>query len=112
MIEPTEGESRATLDHFAAVMRQSARECEASPELVRNAPQQQVVNGWVAKDLLTVIAEQQSDSVTDERLPALAVLVVLATAWFMFQARISSSAAPSGQSDSPIAATPAPLEAR
>jgi glycine dehydrogenase subunit 2 len=43
MIEPTEGESRATLDHFAAVMQQIARECENSPEVVRNAPQHQVV---------------------------------------------------------------------
>jgi hypothetical protein len=46
----------------------------------QGAPQQQVVNGWVAKDLLTVIAEQQNESVTDERLPALAVLVVLGLA--------------------------------
>ena len=46
----------------------------------QGAPQQQVVNGWVAKDLLTVIAEQQNESVTDERLPALGVLVVLGLA--------------------------------
>ncbi len=46
----------------------------------QGAPQQQVVNGWVAKDLLTVIAEQQNESVTDERLPALAVLVVFGLA--------------------------------
>jgi len=46
----------------------------------QGAPQQQVVNGWVAKDLLTVIAEQQNESMTDERLPALAVLVVLGLA--------------------------------
>ncbi|HLZ29657.1 MAG TPA: aminomethyl-transferring glycine dehydrogenase subunit GcvPB [Chloroflexota bacterium] len=43
MIEPTESESRTTLDHFAAVMRQIARECEQTPELVRRAPTQQVV---------------------------------------------------------------------
>ena len=43
MIEPTESESRATLDHFVAVMRQIARECEAAPELVREAPQHQAV---------------------------------------------------------------------
>ncbi|MBV9327006.1 MAG: aminomethyl-transferring glycine dehydrogenase subunit GcvPB [Chloroflexi bacterium] len=43
MVEPTEGESRATLDHFAAVMRQIARECEDSPEVVRTAPHHQVV---------------------------------------------------------------------
>jgi glycine dehydrogenase subunit 2 len=43
MVEPTESESKATLDHFAAVMRQIARECEESPDLVRAAPRRQVV---------------------------------------------------------------------
>jgi glycine dehydrogenase subunit 2 len=43
MIEPTEAESRATLDHFAAVMQQIARECEESPDVVRAAPHHQVV---------------------------------------------------------------------
>jgi glycine dehydrogenase subunit 2 len=43
MVEPTESESRATLDHFAAVMRQIARECQDSPEVVREAPRHQVV---------------------------------------------------------------------
>jgi len=43
MVEPTEAESRATLDHFAAVMRQIAHECEHTPEIVREAPRHQVV---------------------------------------------------------------------
>src|SRR5205807_3643507 len=43
MIEPTEAESKATLDHFVNVMRQIARECVETPELVRSAPTQQVV---------------------------------------------------------------------
>ena len=43
MIEPTEGESRATLDHFAAVMHQIARECSETPDVVREAPRHQVV---------------------------------------------------------------------
>jgi glycine dehydrogenase subunit 2 len=43
MIEPTEAESRATLDHFVAVMRQIARECDASPDVVHAAPHYQVV---------------------------------------------------------------------
>jgi len=43
MIEPTESESRATLDHFVAVMRQIARECEETPELARDAPRHQSV---------------------------------------------------------------------
>ncbi len=43
MIEPTETESKATLDHFVSVMRQIARECQETPDLVRSAPTQQVV---------------------------------------------------------------------
>jgi glycine dehydrogenase subunit 2 len=43
MIEPTEAESKATLDHFVDVMRQIARECAENPDLVRGAPTQQVV---------------------------------------------------------------------
>ncbi len=55
-------------------------EYELNEAMTQGAPQQQVVNGWVARDLLTVIAEQQNDSATDDRLPALGVLVVLGLA--------------------------------
>jgi len=39
MIEPTESESRATIDEFCDAMISIAKECEVSPELVKNAPQ-------------------------------------------------------------------------
>ncbi len=38
MIEPTETESRETLDEFIAVMKQIAKEAEEAPELLREAP--------------------------------------------------------------------------
>ncbi|MCB2231247.1 aminomethyl-transferring glycine dehydrogenase subunit GcvPB [bacterium] len=38
MIEPTETESRETLERFAAIMKQIAAECESDPELVKSAP--------------------------------------------------------------------------
>ncbi len=38
MIEPTETESRETLDAFISAMRQIAREVETEPELIRDAP--------------------------------------------------------------------------
>ena len=38
MIEPTETESRETLDEFIAAMKQIAREAEQTPELLREAP--------------------------------------------------------------------------
>jgi glycine dehydrogenase subunit 2 len=43
MIEPTETESRQTLDRFAAVLRQIAREAEEDPEILLAAPHHQVV---------------------------------------------------------------------
>jgi glycine dehydrogenase subunit 2 len=38
MIEPTETESKATLDAFGAALRQAAREARERPELLREAP--------------------------------------------------------------------------
>ena len=38
MIEPTETETRETLDNFVSVMRQIAEESRTTPELVKNAP--------------------------------------------------------------------------
>ncbi len=38
MIEPTENESKETLDGFIAVMRQIAEEAKSDPELVKSAP--------------------------------------------------------------------------
>jgi hypothetical protein len=60
------------------------------------APQQQVVNGWVAKDLLTVIAEEGNSS-ADDRVPALVGLLVLGTALFAFTTpQVQSHEADSG----------------
>jgi glycine dehydrogenase subunit 2 len=38
MIEPTETESKATLDRFVAVMHAIADEIEHNPDIVRTAP--------------------------------------------------------------------------
>jgi len=38
MIEPTESESKATLDHFIDIMHQIDREIEEQPEMVNDAP--------------------------------------------------------------------------
>jgi glycine dehydrogenase subunit 2 len=43
MVEPTEVESKATLDSFAETMRQIAREIEDAPDVLRNAPRGQAV---------------------------------------------------------------------
>lgn len=44
LIEPTETESKATLDRFVAVMEAIIREIHESPDSVRNAPLSQVVS--------------------------------------------------------------------
>jgi glycine dehydrogenase subunit 2 len=38
MIEPTENESKETLDGFIAVMRQIAEEANTNPDMVKSAP--------------------------------------------------------------------------
>ena len=38
MIEPTENESKQTLDEFISVMRKIAEEAATNPELVKGAP--------------------------------------------------------------------------
>ncbi len=43
MIEPTETETKETLDEFIDVMLQIARECEETPEIVQEAPHTTVV---------------------------------------------------------------------
>jgi glycine dehydrogenase subunit 2 len=43
MIEPTETESKETLDEFIEVMIQIAKEAEENPEIVQNAPHQTVI---------------------------------------------------------------------
>jgi hypothetical protein len=74
---------------------------DANEALADSAPQQQVVNGWVARDLLTILAYQNLDllnavgalgdqnaaesasgvAVRDDRIPALLLLGVLAVVW-------------------------------
>jgi hypothetical protein len=61
-------------------------EYSVNEDRTRGAPQQQVVNGWVAKDLLAIVAEQANDlAVADrqaaDRLAAEAVLAVVALAF-------------------------------
>ncbi|NQT29999.1 MAG: aminomethyl-transferring glycine dehydrogenase subunit GcvPB [Candidatus Saganbacteria bacterium] len=55
MIEPTETESRETLDAFCDAMISIARECETNPDLVKNAPHtmsvKRVNEGKAAREL-------------------------------------------------------------
>ena len=106
----------------------SALAADAANNLrTEGAPQQQVVNGWTAKDLLTIIAKENIDILKaqgavvdatgalnttpfDERIPALLLIGVLALCWTGISipgAGASSSAAvttaPPLQPQAPIA---------
>jgi hypothetical protein len=80
----------------------------------QGAPQQAVVNGWLTKDLLTTIAEQQNEALTreaapapvvpnDDRIPALVGLLVLGLALTLItsnsQSAGNSAAGPSLPAD-------------
>lgn len=47
MIEPTETESKETLDAFVDAMIQIAKEAEENPELVQEAPHTTIVKEWM-----------------------------------------------------------------
>ena len=59
---------------------------ESNNATASSAPQQQVVNGWAAKDLLEIIAREQNAALSpttaprDDRVPAELALVVLGVA--------------------------------
>jgi hypothetical protein len=85
---------------YARLINVALDDHDANEARADSAPKQQVVNGWVARDLLTIIAWQQTDllealgslgdqnssvvsavAVRDDRVPALLGLVVLALCW-------------------------------
>ncbi len=98
-------------DDRSSDIRQALAEYELNELRTDGAPQQQVVNGWVAKDLLTIIAEQQNEVASDERLPALVGLLVLGAAIYVFtspkrtEPQSPGQAAPTAEADSPAALT-------
>lgn len=83
---------------------------ETNNATTQGAPQQQVVNGWITKDLLTVLARQQNVALSpdgaprDNRIPAELLLVVLGLALII---RTTGETA-SRPSASPTAGDPTP----
>lgn len=85
---------------YASLVNQALSDGEINEERAESAPQQQVVNGWIARDLLSIIALAQADlletmggltdqnqtmvsalAARDDRIPALLALAVLAVCW-------------------------------
>ena len=67
MIEPTENESKETLDGFIAVMRKIAKEAKTDPELVKSAPHDtpigRVDDVLAAKHPVTTYRQLQAENV-------------------------------------------------
>ena len=85
---------------------QALAEYELNEARTQGAPQQQVVNGWVAKDLLAIFADRQDEAVSDERLPALAVLLVFGLALHI--GTTPRTAEPEGSVPAPVDSSPEP----
>ena len=78
----------------SSAIGQALSDYELNENRTQGAPQQAVVNGWVAKDLLEIMARQQNEALTrdavptpltpvvpnDERIPALLGLLVVGAA--------------------------------
>jgi hypothetical protein len=76
----------ATLsDNYVAAISQALSDGIANNATAQGAPQQSVVNGWTARDLLAILAKEQADGLKggaqDLRVPALLLLGVLALCW-------------------------------
>ena len=84
-----------TSTNYQALVDLAMSDYDANAARTESAPQQQVVNGWVTRDLLQIQAMQLADllevlteeneagqivAVTDPRTPALLVIAVLAIA--------------------------------
>lgn len=98
VLEPDQTESSSvslTPTNYQALVDLVMSDYEANAALTESAPQQQVVNGWVTRDLLQIQAMQLADvlevlteendagqvvAVTDPRTPALLVIAILAVA--------------------------------
>lgn len=87
LLAPSGGALGLTEEQFVRdygnLVAQALDDAEGNEALADSAPQQQVVNGWVARDLLSIVALQNEDlldavAVNDDRIPALLVLAVLA----------------------------------
>lgn len=83
---------------YESLISQALDDDKSNNLLTTGAPQQTVVNGWTAKDLLTIIAKENADILKaqgavvdatgnlettpfDERIPALILIGVLGVCW-------------------------------
>jgi hypothetical protein len=78
---PEQGSSSLSATSYQSLIDLAMSDYDANDALAESAPQQQVVNGWVARDLLQIQARQLTGQIvatTDSRVPALLVVAILA----------------------------------
>lgn len=99
-------------DRFSRQIEQALDDYESNDALTSGAPQQQVVNGWIARDLLTVIAEQNTaqlevaaPAATDNRVPLLLMVLVLAVCWHAATVPTALAVRPTSQEPVPVGPT-------
>lgn len=86
----TPEQSSSDSPSYATAISAALADYEANNAAADSAPQQAVVNGWVAKDLLEVIARAEDASLSpesaprDDRIPAELLLLVLGVALLAF----------------------------
>lgn len=99
-VDPSAGTIGLSTANYARLVEQALSDSDLNQSRTESAPQQQVVNGWVARDLLSIIALAQADmletmggmtdqnetvvsaiATRDDRIPALLALAVLAICW-------------------------------
>jgi hypothetical protein len=98
---PEEGSLNLSATNYQALIDAAIEDYDANDAFAESAPQQQVVNGWVARDLLQIQARQLADvldaltqetesgdlvATTDPRVPALLVIATLAICLIGFTA--------------------------
>lgn len=112
---PEEGSLNLSATNYQSLIDAAMADYNANDALTDSAPQQQVVNGWVARDLMQIQARQLADvldaltqetesgqlvATTDPRVPALLVIAVLAICLIGFTAEPERS--PESTSLAPI----------
>jgi hypothetical protein len=114
---PEAGSLNLSATNYQSLIDVAMSDYNANDALTDSAPQQQVVNGWVARDLLQIQARQLADvldaltqetesgqlvATTDPRVPALLVVAILAFCLIGFTtepqgSRVPASFAPTNE---------------
>jgi hypothetical protein len=124
---PADDDAVAEADTHAGDVRAALAAADANEAMADSAPKQQVVNGWVARDLLE-IQSQQLDAIatqlealseppaTDDRVPLLLLIGIVAVCFALvmtrdIDTRVRAAAAPAGpppEPQTPPGTPPAP----